>query len=106
MDVRTVRTQIQEGAKRCAPPTVNMLSLAAFLCYFDAATDQTIADRLGISRRTLARWKRRPEFVAASVSAALYADLLRVLKGSYSFTGIGSIFSRDELALVKRWVAL
>ena len=34
-----------------------------WLKWFDGLTDETIAARLGISRRTLARWKHRPEYL-------------------------------------------
>ena len=47
-------------------PTPEQLGRAAALCYEDAERDERIAARLGIARRTLARWKRRPEFAAAS----------------------------------------
>jgi transposase len=46
-------------------PSLGRLRLAAKLCYVDELTDEAIARRLGISRRTLARWKQRPEFQAA-----------------------------------------
>jgi len=46
-------------------PSPARLALAAKLCYADELTDEAIARRLGISRRTLARWKHRPEFQAA-----------------------------------------
>ncbi|MDP9473921.1 MAG: phBC6A51 family helix-turn-helix protein [Chloroflexota bacterium] len=35
------------------------------LCALDEETDEAIAAQLGISRRTLLRWKHRPDFVAA-----------------------------------------
>ncbi len=44
---------------------------AALLCWHDRYNDETIAQTLGISRRTLARWKHRPEFVSASTAAQL-----------------------------------
>ena len=47
------------------PPTPHEVGMAAALCYQDRENDTRIARRLGISRRTLVRWKRRPEFVAA-----------------------------------------
>ena len=46
-------------------PSTARISLAAVLCALDAENDEAIAARLGISRRTLVRWKKRPEFVAA-----------------------------------------
>jgi transcriptional regulator with XRE-family HTH domain len=46
-------------------PSLGRLRLAAQLCLADELTDEEIARRLGISRRTLARWKQRPEFQAA-----------------------------------------
>jgi hypothetical protein len=47
------------------PPTPEEVGRAAAWCVRDAETDGEIARRLGIGRRTLARWKQRPEFVAA-----------------------------------------
>ena len=46
-------------------PSTARIVFAAVLCALDEENDEMIAARLGISRRTLARWKRRPEFVAA-----------------------------------------
>ena len=54
-----------------APPTPEELGHAAALCWLDAVRDEQIAARLGITRRSLARWKRRPEFQAAYTAAAL-----------------------------------
>ena len=53
---------------RWRPPTPEEVGRAAALCYANAGTDEQVARRLGISRRTLARWKKRPEFVAASMA--------------------------------------
>lgn len=46
-------------------PTTAKIAIAAVLCALDEENDESIAVQLGISRRTLVRWKRRPEFIAA-----------------------------------------
>lgn len=51
--------------QRGLPPTPEEIGRAAAWCVQDRATDVEIARRLGIGRRTLARWKHRPEFRAA-----------------------------------------
>ena len=53
------------GGAKWAGPTPQQVGLVAALCYLDEEPDERIARRLGVARRTLARWKRRPEFVAA-----------------------------------------
>ncbi len=58
--------------QRRLPPTAEELGRAAAWCAQDRETDVAIARRLGIGRRTLARWKQRPEFRAAL--AALQAQ--------------------------------
>jgi hypothetical protein len=51
--------------QRGLPPTPAEVGRAAALWVVDQQTDAQIARELGIGRRTLARWKQRPEFVAA-----------------------------------------
>ena len=46
-------------------PTVDQLAEAAALLYVNELRDEEIAARLGVCRRTLARWKHRPAFQAA-----------------------------------------
>lgn len=46
-------------------PTIDTLAMAAALLAEDGWTDEQIARYLGIGRRTLARWKTRPEMVLA-----------------------------------------
>ncbi len=46
-------------------PTLDTLAMAAALLAEDGWTDAQIARYLGISRRTLARWKARPDMVLA-----------------------------------------
>ena len=53
------------GGPKWAGPTPQQVGLAAALCYLDEEPDERIARRLGVARRTLARWKRRPEYAAA-----------------------------------------
>lgn len=55
-------------------PTVVQLGRAAAWCSIDDETDEEIAARLGVCRRTLARWKQRLEFRAASVAVLEYMD--------------------------------
>lgn len=46
-------------------PTRDTLAMAAALLAEDGWTDEQIARHLEISRRTLARWKTRPDMVLA-----------------------------------------
>ena len=66
------------GDGRWRGPTPEQVGEAAALLYRDAETDEAIARRLGIARRTLARWKGRPEFAAAWAALRAYhrAELL------------------------------
>jgi hypothetical protein len=58
--------------ERWRGPTPEQVGEAAALLYRDAETDEAIARRLGIARRTLARWKGRPDFAAAWVALRAY----------------------------------
>ena len=51
-------TRMQRGR----PPTPEEVGRAAVHCFLDQQTEAQIAQQLGIGRRTLARWKQRPEF--------------------------------------------
>lgn len=55
-------------------PAPELVGLAAALCFRDAESDELIARRLGIARRTLARWKRRRDFAAATAALRAYVD--------------------------------
>jgi len=57
------------------PPTPAEVGRAAALCFRDEETDEKIATRLGVCRRTLVRWKHRPEFVAATIALEEHARL-------------------------------
>jgi hypothetical protein len=46
-------------------PALVQIAHAAVLGYDDELRDEEIARELGIARRTLARWKLRPEYQAA-----------------------------------------
>lgn len=59
------------------PPTLDELALAAALCWHNERQHGEVAAALGISRRTLARWKQRPEFEAAYTAVALSSDIYR-----------------------------
>lgn len=56
---------------RGATPDRGELLFAAVLLDEDTLTDERIAAALGISRRTLARWKTRPEVAFALDMAGL-----------------------------------
>lgn len=56
------------------PPTPDELGQAAGLCAFGGHSDQHIAQVLGISRRTLARWKHRADYQAAYLAAVNVRD--------------------------------
>ena len=53
-------------------PTPGQVGQAAALCFRDEASDAQIAQRLGITRRTLARWKHRADFAAAHAALAAW----------------------------------
>ena len=62
-------------AERYEPPTAAEVGRAAALCFQDTLTDEQIARQLGIVRRTLARWKQRPEFAAALTALQAWQEL-------------------------------
>ena len=64
------------GAERFLPPTPAEVGRAAALCFQDVHTDAEIAHQLGIVRRTLARWKKRPEFAAAMAALQVWQELM------------------------------
>lgn len=53
-------------------PTSEQLGRAAALCSTRRLSQEVIAQRLGICRRTLARWRMRPEFAAATAALVEY----------------------------------
>ena len=59
---------------RFQPPTPEQVGRAAALCFQDADSDEQIAHRLGIARRTLARWKQRSDFAAALAALQIWTD--------------------------------
>jgi hypothetical protein len=61
---------------RFLPPTATEVGRAAALCFQDTETDEQIARQLGIVRRTLARWKQRPEFVAVMAALQVWQELM------------------------------
>ena len=73
------------GTGRSPGPTPKQLGQAAFLCFLDAEPDERIARRLGVCRRTLARWKHRAEFVAALAALVCYyeRERRRTIRGRY-----------------------
>jgi hypothetical protein len=57
-------------------PTVEQLARAVALCHEDRLTDGQIAHRLGIARRTLARWKNHEAWGLLWTGASAYQRLL------------------------------
>lgn len=62
-------------AQRYEPPTATEVGRAAALCFQDTLSDEQIACQLGIVRRTLARWKKRPDFAAAFAALQAWQEL-------------------------------
>ena len=62
-------------AERYEPPMAAEVGRAAALCFQDILTDEQIARELGIVRRTLARWKKRPDFAVALATLQAWQDL-------------------------------
>lgn len=56
---RPSRDSVHQG------PDAQTLAFAAALLIEDTHTDEEIARALGVARRTLARWKRRPDVALA-----------------------------------------
>lgn len=52
-----------------AAPMPDEIGTAAALCWYSDRAHWTVARTLGISRRTLTRWKARPDFQAAYTAA-------------------------------------
>ena len=52
--------QMRPSGGKFGGPTVEQLARAAAYCYEDVERDEEIARRLGVTRRTLARWKHHP----------------------------------------------
>ena len=68
--------QTMTSPLRFLPPTAAEIGRAAALCFQDTDNDEQIARQLGIVRRTLARWKKRPEFAAATVALQVWQDVV------------------------------
>ena len=60
---------------RFLPPTAAEVGRAAALCFQDTLSDEQIAHQLGIVRRTLARWKKRPDFAAAVAALQAWQEI-------------------------------
>ena len=59
------------------PPTPEEVGRAVALCVQDILTDEQIAGQVGIARRTLARWKKRPDFAVALAALQAWHELTR-----------------------------
>lgn len=64
------------GAVRFLPPTAQEVGRAAAWCFDDTESDAQIAQRLGIARRTLARWKKRSDFAAAMAALQVWQEMV------------------------------
>ena len=64
-------------ALRYEPPTPEEVGRAAAVCVQDTLSDEQIAGQLGIARRTLARWKKRPDFAVALAALQAWQELTR-----------------------------
>jgi hypothetical protein len=53
------------------PPTPEEIGTAAALCWLKDRNEDEVTQALGITRRTLARWKHRPEFQPAFLAARI-----------------------------------
>ena len=62
-------------AERYEPPTAGEVGRAAALCFQDTLTDEQLAGQLAIARRTLARWKKRPDFAVALAALQAWQEL-------------------------------
>ena len=71
-----VEREAMVGLVRFLPPTAQEVGRAAALCFQDTHSDEQIARQLGIVRRTLARWKRRADFVAALAALQAWQELM------------------------------
>src|SRR5262245_26129003 len=74
------------GGGTYSGPTPDQIGQAAFLLYYDELRDDQIARELGICRRTLARWKLRPDFRAAFVAASSVGS--RMIDWHYAEMGV------------------
>jgi hypothetical protein len=63
--------------ERGQPPTPEEVGRAAAWCVRTTEPDTVIARRLGIGRRTLARWKQRPEYRAAVAALQAWREAER-----------------------------
>src|SRR4051794_33530017 len=57
-------------------PAIEQLARAVALCHEDRLTDGQSAHRLGIARRTLARWKNDERWPLLWLGASAYSSLL------------------------------
>ena len=94
-----VRAMIAEAQKSGAPPPAEAIGIVALLTYLDGESDELIGRRFGISRRTMSRWKQRPEFTAARAAIIAMADIqMRLQLGvGYDFPGWSKEIPRPAL---------
>ena len=78
----STKSEALAGLVRFLPPTAAEVGRAAALCFQDTDTDEQIACQLGIVRRTLARWKQRPEFMAAIAALQVWQEMTGEVLGA------------------------
>src|SRR3954447_13685420 len=76
MSPNVTRTSESRRKGREQGPTVDQLARAVALCHEDRLADGQIAHRLGIARRTLARWKNDERWPLLWLGASAYSGLL------------------------------
>ena len=97
-----VRSMIAESLKAGAPPPAEAVGIVALLTFADGETDELIGKRLGVSRRTISRWKTRPEYAAASAAVRVIWDLQMLARSGYDFSGWSKEIPGDALKRLTR----
>jgi hypothetical protein len=77
MNATPLPASVEEGVTTCRRPRSSAAAGpgAAALCFHDTVSDEQIARQLGIVRRTLARWKKRPDFAAAMAALQAWQEI-------------------------------
>lgn len=98
-----LRSKIAEANKAGAPPPAEAVGIVALLAYIDGETDELIGKRLGVSRRTITRWKARPEYTAAYEAILALSDLQMFFRHGYDFSGWSKEIPADALQRMNRF---